>query len=214
MAFRAFIFLRWDRADLPKHYCQISQVHFRHRFGFDYTTQSKDHSQPAQIPVSGLDTTGRLTVKLSRLGAQLLLEVLPRWLQGELSPRPQDGALASYCRPIAKGAGEIDWELTAASIWRQIRAYSPWPGSYTRWQGKRIKIIEAVLLPGEGGARVGQVVALSGEGEAAFGVATGEGVLGILKLQLAGKRVVGATEFLQGQRDFIGAQLGLSRGKK
>lgn len=164
----------------------------------------------AQIPVSGVDTTGGLTAKLSRIGAQLLLEVLPRWLKGELTPRPQDGALASYCRPISKEAGEINWELAAASLWRQIRAYSPWPGSYTRWQGKRLKIIEAVPLPGEGGARIGQVEALPDGSEATFGVVTGEGVLGILKLQLAGKRVVGAAEFLQGQRGFIGAQLGLS----
>jgi methionyl-tRNA formyltransferase len=168
----------------------------------------------AQIPTSGRDTTGTLTAKLSRIGAQLLLEVLPRWLGGELSPQPQDETLASYCRPITKEAGEINWELAAASLWRQIRAYSPWPGSFTRWQDRRLKIIEAVPLPGEVEGRVGQVVALSGGGEAAFGVVTGEGVLGILKLQLAGRRVVGASEFLQGRRGFIGAQLGLSWGKK
>ena len=100
----------------------------------------------AQIPISGIDTTGTITAKLSRIGSQLLLEVLPRWLKGELTPRPQDEALASYCHPISKEAGEIDWELAAASIWRQVRAYSPWPGGYTRWQGKRLKIIEAAPL--------------------------------------------------------------------
>jgi methionyl-tRNA formyltransferase len=161
----------------------------------------------AQIPVFGVDTTGTLTAKLSRIGVQLLLEVLPRWLKGELTPQPQDEALASYCRPISKEAGEINWGLTAASLWRQVRAYSPWPGSYTIWQGRRLKVIEAVPLSGAEGAGVGQVVALSG-GEAAFGVTTGEGTLGILKLQLAGKRVVGAADFLRGQRGFIGAQLG------
>ena len=161
----------------------------------------------AQIPIFGVDTTGTLTAKLSRIGVQLLLEVLPRWLKGELTPQPQDEALASYCRPISKEAGEINWGLTAASLWRQVRAYSPWPGSYTIWQGRRLKVIEAVPLSGAEGAGVGQVVALSG-GEAAFGVTTGEGTLGILKLQLAGKRVVGAADFLRGQRGFIGAQLG------
>ena len=164
----------------------------------------------AQIPIFGVDTTGTLTAKLSRIGVQLLLEVLPRWLKGELTPQPQDEVLASYCRPISKEAGEINWRLTAASLWRQVRAYSPWPGSYAIWQGRRLKVIEVVPLPGAEGAGVGQVVALSG-GEAAFGVTTGEGILGILKLQLAGKRVVGAADFLRGQRGFIGAQLGLSR---
>jgi methionyl-tRNA formyltransferase len=165
----------------------------------------------AQVPIAGLDTSGTLTAKLSRIGAQLLLEVLPRWLEGEFTPRPQDEALASYCRPISKEAGEINWELTADSLWRQVRAYSPWPGCYTSWQGKRLKIIEAVPLPSEEGVRVGQVVALAGgEAAPAFGVTTGEGILGVLKLQLAGKRVARAADFLRGQRGFVGAQLGLS----
>jgi len=165
----------------------------------------------AQIPIAGMDTSGTLASKLSRIGAQLLLEVLPRWLKGELIPRPQDEALSSYCRPISKEAGEIDWQLAATSIWRRVRAYSSWPGCYTRWQGKRLKIIEAVPLPGEEGVRVGQVVALAGgEAAPAFGVTTGEGILGVLKLQLAGKRVTGAADFLRGQRGFVGAQLGLS----
>jgi methionyl-tRNA formyltransferase len=165
----------------------------------------------AQIPIAEMDTSGTLTAKLSRIGAQLLLEVLPRWLKGGLTPRPQDEALASYCRPISKEAAEIDWQLAADSLWRRVRAYTPWPGSYTRWQGKRLKIIEAVPLPGEAGVRLGQVVALAGgEAAPAFGVATGEGILGVLKLQLAGKRVTRAADFLRGQRGFIGAQLGLS----
>lgn len=165
----------------------------------------------AQIPIAGMDTSGTLASKLSRIGAQLLLEVLPRWLKRELTPRPQDEALASYYRPISKEAGEIDWQLAATSIWRRVRAYSPWPGCYTSWQGKRLKIIEAVPLPGEEGVRVGQVVALAGgEAAPAFGVTTGEGILGVLKLQLAGKRVTGAADFLRGQRGFVGAQLGLS----
>ncbi len=165
----------------------------------------------AQIPIFGMDTSGTLMYKLSRIGAQLLLEILPRWLKGELTPCPQEGALASYCRPISKEAGEIDWQMAAASIWRRVRAYSPWPGSFTSWQGKRLKVIEAVPLAGEAGVRVGQVVALAGgEAAPAFGVTTGEGILGVLKLQLAGKRVTRAADFLLGQRGFVGAQLGLS----
>ncbi len=165
----------------------------------------------AQIPIFGMDTSGTLMYKLSRIGAQLLLEILPRWLKGELTPFPQEGALASYCRPISKEAGEIDWQMAAASIWRRVRAYSPSPGSFTSWQGKRLKVIEAVPLAGEAGVRVGQVVALAGgEAAPAFGVTTGEGILGVLKLQLAGKRVTRAADFLLGQRGFVGAQLGLS----
>ncbi len=164
----------------------------------------------AQVPVSGRDTTGSLGDKLARIGAQLLLEILPRWLKGEITPRPQDEARVSYCRPIAAGDGEIDWRLPAIDIWRRVRAYSPWPGSFTAWQGRRLKVIEAVPLSEEEETIVGRVVALApaGDGETpAFGVGTGRGILGITKLQLEGKRVVAAVDFLRGQRGFIGTQL-------
>jgi methionyl-tRNA formyltransferase len=165
----------------------------------------------AQLPVAAIDTTGSLSAKLSRVGAQLMLEVLPRWLKGKITPQPQDELQASYAAPISKEAGEIDWQLSAVDIWRRVRAFYPWPGAYTRWLGRRLGILEAVPLSGGEGARVGQVVALGGEGPvSAFGVATGEGVLGVLRLRLEGKQALGAAGFLRGQRDFIGAQLGLS----
>jgi len=166
----------------------------------------------AQIPISAPDTTGSLTTKLSLIGAQLLGEVLVHWTRGELTPQPQDEAQASYCGPITKEDGEIDWRLPAIDIWRRVRAYHPWPGCYTKWRGRQLKIIEAVPLPEERTFKVGQVVALTSvlEGsKAGFGVCTGDGVLGVLRVQLEGKQVLSAAEFLRGQREFIGAVLPL-----
>jgi len=160
----------------------------------------------AQIPVSSQDTTGSLTVKLSLIAAQLLLEVLPLWFRGELTPKPQNEAEATYSGEFSKQDGEIDWHLPAVDIWRRVRAFQPWPGCYTKWQGRQLKIIEAVPLPGEGTREVGQVEALNKEG-AVFGVNTGEGILGILGVQLEGKRAMSAVEFLRGQRQLIGAIL-------
>jgi len=160
----------------------------------------------AQIPVSSLDTTGSLTAKLSLVAAHLLLEVLPRWLRGEITPRPQDEAGATYSGLLSKEEGEIDWRLPAIDIWRRVRAFQPWPGCYTRWQGRQLKIIEAVPLSGERGLEVGQAVALNKEG-AAVGVGTGGGVLGILRVQMEGKRAMSTAEFLRGQRQLIGAIL-------
>ncbi len=160
----------------------------------------------AQITISAQDTTGSLTAKLSRIAAPLLLEVLPRWLRGELTPQPQDEAEATYSSMLSKQEGEIDWRLSAVDIWRRIRAFQPWPGCYTSWQGRQLKIIEAVPLPGERTLKAGQVVALNKE-VAGFGVNTGDGVLGILKVQLEGKRAIPAVEFLRGQRQLIGAML-------
>jgi len=164
----------------------------------------------AQIPVSRHDTTGSLTAKLSTISARLLLDVLVHWLRGELIPQPQNEAEATHTGLIAKEAGAIDWHLAARDIWRRVRAFQPWPGAYTTWRGKQLRIIGAVPLAGEGEHEVGRVVALSpapGWPEDAFGVSTGDGVLGVLKLQLEGKRTMSAAEFLRGQRQFIGATL-------
>lgn len=160
----------------------------------------------AQIAISGLDTTGSLTAKLSLIAAQLLIEVLPSWVKGEIIPRPQDKAKASYSGEFSKKDGEIDWQISAVDIWRRVRAFYPWPGCYTKWQGRQLKIIEVVPVPEEKSGEAGQVVALN-KGGAVFGVNTGDGVLGILKVQLEGKRVMYADEFLRGQRQFIGAVL-------
>jgi len=160
----------------------------------------------AQIPVLSQDTTGSLTTKLSRIGAQLVLDILPRWLKGELKPQPQDESRATYSGMLSKEDGEIDWHQPAVDIWRRVRAFQPWPGCYTLWQGRQLKILEAVPLPKEQALEVGRVI-LVNKGEAAFGVNTGEGVLGVLRVQLEGKRAMSSAEFLRGQRQFIGAIL-------
>jgi methionyl-tRNA formyltransferase len=159
----------------------------------------------AQTPISPGDTTGSLTARLSWLGAWLLGEVLVGWSRGELTPRLQNEDEATYCNPIAKGEGEIDWRLPAADIWRRVRAFNPWPGCYTRWRGTSLKIIEAAPLDEASPAKAGEVVAL--ESKAGFGVATGDGILGVYRVQLEGKKAMSAGEFLRGQREFIGAVL-------
>ena len=159
-----------------------------------------------QVSISAHDTTGSLTTKLSMMAADLLLEALPCWLRGELAPQPQSEAEATYSQTISKEEGEINWQLSATDIWRRLRAFYPWPGCYTRWRGRQLKIIEAVPLTEEKTVAVGQVVATERSG-VAFGVGTGDGILGVLKVQMEGKRVMSAAEFLHGQREFIGSIL-------
>ncbi len=158
------------------------------------------------VSISPQDTTGSLTAKLSQVAARLLPEVLRCWTRGEITPRPQSEAEATYSAPITKEEGEIDWHLSAVEVWRQVRAFQPWPGAYARWGGKRLEIIAAEPLSGEGSFAVGQVVALNREG-AGFGVNTGDGILSVLKVQLEGKRAMSAAEFVRGQRQLVGAVL-------
>jgi len=164
----------------------------------------------AQIPITSQDTMGSLTTKLSLVASQLLLDVLVFWLKGELTPKPQDEAEASYSGLITKEDGDIDWQMPAIDVWRRVRAFQPWPGCYTRWQGRRLEIIEAVPLAQGTALELGRVIALTPAmepPELAFGIHTGNGILGVLRVQQEGKRAMSAAEFLRGQRQFIGAIL-------
>ena len=167
----------------------------------------------AKIPISRQDTTDSLTAKLSQIAARLLQEVLPCWSRGEITPEPQNEAEATYSSSITKEEGEIDWHLPAIDIGRRVRAFQPWPGCCTGWQGRELKIIEAVPLPGGRDTEVGRVVAPTpaiARSNTMFGVGTGDGILGVSRVQLGGKRAMSAAEFLRGQRQFIGAILPLS----
>lgn len=156
--------------------------------------------------ISPQDTTASLSARLSDMAAQMLPDVIDRWVKGQITPRPQDEAEATYSIALKKEAGEIDWQLRAADIERRVRAFQPWPGAYTSWGGRRLEIIEAVALPEKRDRRVGEVVALKEE-KAPFGVGTGEGILGIVRVQLQGKRALPAVDFLRGQRQLIGVVL-------
>ncbi|MHB0868594.1 MAG: methionyl-tRNA formyltransferase [Chloroflexota bacterium] len=153
------------------------------------------------------DTAATLEERLSGLGADLLVSTLPRYLDGALAAVPQDDRLASYAPIIKKEAGLIDWSRPAVEIWRASRAYTPWPGTYSYWNGKMLKVVSC--LP-EGGAAAGEppgtVVRLGTDREA--GVVTGSGVLRLLEVALEGSRPMGIREFLLGHRDFLGSRLG------
>lgn len=158
----------------------------------------------AQIPIADADNTASLTSKLSLIAAHLLQDVLPGWKKGQLKPQPQDEDGANYSGIIIKQSGEIDWHKPADLIWRQVRAFHPWPGCYTSWRGKKLKIIEAKPVDEGSDAAEGQVVAMAHGG---FGIKTGSEILEILVVQLEGKREIAADEFLRGQRQLIGQVL-------
>jgi methionyl-tRNA formyltransferase len=158
-----------------------------------------------KVAIEPQDTAQSLTKKLARIAALLLEETLPLWLSRSLAPQPQPDEGATYSKLISKDEGEIDWHLSAVELWRRVRAFYPWPGCYTRWQGRTFKVLEAIPLPG--GGEPGRVRALAPGAGAALGVDTGDGILGLLRVQLEGKRAMSAEEFSRGQRVFVGAIL-------
>jgi methionyl-tRNA formyltransferase len=164
-----------------------------------------------RVPIHPVDTTATLGRRLSGVGAELLVETLPRWLAGEIDPRPQDEEAATYAPMISKSDGELDWSRPAQELDRRCRAYQPWPGTFTYWGGKRLKVLRAFAAAEQDAeATPGTVVRLVD----GIGVTTGRGVLVLQDLQLAGKRAVSADEFVRGQRGFIGSRLGRSEEDK
>ena len=160
------------------------------------------------------EAADQLTLRLFALGAELLTEVLPAWESGEIKPLPQNEDEASVTRLYNREDGEIDWSLPAEHLARRLRALHPWPGCFTHWEGRLLKVIRGRALEEDAaGAAVGQVVAPGKDGEYAAGVTTGKGLLVLDEVQMEGRRPQPVGEFLKGQPHFRGAML-TSRAKK
>ncbi len=162
------------------------------------------------IPIAPDDTTGSLTAKLAELGAQALLETLPRWVAGEITPEPQDERLATHTHMLRKEDGLIDWQRPAAVLARMTRAYTPWPGTYTTWRGKTLKILSAHALDAAPAASlaVGTVGKREVAAQEVLEVVTGSGLLLVERLQLEGRKALSAAEFLRGYPQIVGDKLG------
>ncbi len=155
------------------------------------------------ITIADDDTTGALTPKLANLAAELMIETLPRILVGEIAPQPQDHSRATMFKQIKKEEGLIDWTRSAIEIARRVRAFNPWPSAYTFWNGAPLKILRAEASPRKTDAAPGRVIQSGKE----IAVTTGDGVLVLREIQLAGKRAMKIEEFVRGQREFIGSVL-------
>lgn len=159
------------------------------------------------VELSPKETGDSLHDKLMHLGAELIVEALPKLEKGELVPEKQKDELSSYAKKLTKAMGQIDWSKDAVSLERWIRGLNSWPSAYTFFGGKTLKIWEAQVTEENGAqkAEPGQVVSVSRE---SFTVACGQGELQILSLQLEGKKRVSTREFLLGYQVEPGMILG------
>jgi len=161
-------------------------------------------------PIFEDDTTATLGDRLARLGADLLVDTVPRWVAGNIVPRPQDESEASYCRPLQSRDALVDWRLPAEEIARICRAQTPWPGCQSFWGERQVRLLALEARPGWLGAEPpGTVVVLPSDSRrrSEVAVAAGRGAVVIRQLQLPGKRPLSADEFIRGQPRFIGARL-------
>lgn len=165
-----------------------------------------DLYQVERIPLSHKETAGSLSEICGSLGARMILEVLSSLELGTAQPKPQIGE-ATYCRKISKEDGLLDWSLDCLTLDARIRAFDPWPGTYTFLAGQRLNILEAIPLPDIRllNSVPGTIIGL----DKAKGiiVATGNGALALLKLQFATRKALSYKEFANGVRNLEGSVL-------
>ena len=147
------------------------------------------------LPIGPRDTAAMLTAALARQGAGALLALLERLAAG-LTARAQAVEGVTYARKLEKAEARIDWGRPAQELDRQVRAFQPWPVAETRWQGAQLRIHEAEPRRAGANAAPGTILTATADG---IEVATGEGVLVLTRLQLAGRNVVSARDFIQSE---------------
>ncbi len=143
-----------------------------------------------------------LEKELSELGAKLLIETIPKWINGEIKPIVQNESKATYTKILTREDGKIDWKKSAEEIERQIRVLNPEPGTFTILENKIVKILKADILLTNGNKKVGEFFLTEKGGLA---VACGKGTLVLEEIQPEGKRKMTGKEFLNGHPSIIGA---------
>lgn len=162
----------------------------------------------SRTAIADADDARTLHDRLAKLGGELLVQTIPGYVRGEITPQPQPAEGVTYARKITKADGELDWRLPARVLWNRIRGLTPWPGTFTHWSqhGARrlVKVWSARVADGGSGPPGAVLRADHG----ALVIGCGEGALQLLSLQREGGRILPAAEFLAGHRWEVGQRLG------
>ena len=157
-------------------------------------------------PIGPTDTGATLAARLAHLGARTLVEAIHDLRAGRIEPQPQDPSRATFAPRIRKEMGRIDWREAAVRLERKVRAFQPWPTAYSSLEGRQLKILHAaVRTTAAAGAPPGTVTVSAGDG---ITVATGDGALALLVVQIEGRKALSAADFLHGHRVAPGTVLG------
>jgi methionyl-tRNA formyltransferase len=170
-------------------------------------------------PIGAEETMPELECRLSKLGIEAVLEAIAKlqgWDRSSPLGMPQDPKLATKSPRLTKQDGAVDWTRSAEQIRNQVRALTPWPGTFTNWRRSSGEPMRLILVqvrivghpqPRVDGMRSEPGKVLVSDGKQII-VATGDGALAIEKLQPAGKRVMDASEFLRGYAVRAGDRFG------
>ena len=148
------------------------------------------------------ETYLELAKRLGEMGAKLLVDKVPDYLSGVIKPQTQDHSQATFCKMIKREDGKIDWSRPAREIYNQWRAFTPWPGIYTVWNNKRLKLLE--VAPAEIKSSKPRLVTIDGK---RLVIGCGQGCIEVNILQLEGAKPLSAADFVKGHRDLNNARL-------
>ena len=162
------------------------------------------------MPIGKDDLVGAVYKKLSSLGANFLIETLPRFIAREITPQPQNDRSATLCQIIDREDGHVQWHDEALMIYNRYRALTPWPGIFSFWKRKdgsllRLKFgtIKPLRYTSGVARKIGEVFAI----DDMIGVQTFSDVIILENIQREGKKQLSSKDFLNGHPDFIGAIL-------
>jgi methionyl-tRNA formyltransferase len=156
-------------------------------------------------PIDDDMTSIELRNRLARMSARLLTEALEKIKAGHYSLSPQEDALASHAPKMHKDLGHINWNLPARRIHDLVRGVQPWPGAFTFWQGKRLKVLDAVAAEVAARGRPGEIVELHKDG---FYVQAADSAVLVRKVHPESSKPMDARSFLAGHKLAIGEMLG------
>ncbi|MDD5626247.1 MAG: methionyl-tRNA formyltransferase [Patescibacteria group bacterium] len=159
--------------------------------------------QQLELPITDYQLP-KLSKELAELGAKLLIETLPKWLAGEIKPSTQDETKVTFTRQIKKEDGLIDWSFPAEKIEKMLRAYYPWPGIFTNFDNKKLKIIKAEILEIQDNKKPGTVFFTENK---QLAIMCGKNALILKEIQPEGKKAMAAGNFLNGYPKIINAIL-------
>ena len=142
------------------------------------------------VPIEASTNAESLHDQLSALGARLIVAALEGLATGRIAPIPQTEEGATYAAKLAREEGRLDWDQPAATLERQVRAFSPWPGAWFNNGDDRLKVLAAEMAPGSGAP--GSVL------DDQLTIACGEGALRLLVVQREGRAAVAAAALLRG----------------
>ena len=150
-----------------------------------------------RCPIAATETSASLYEKLAQQAPQALVDTVKKLAAGELVAEVQDQNLANYAKKLSKEEALIDWSSEGAFIERCVRAFNPWPMSYFMLDEKAIKVHQASLLAIDSKEAVGTIINADKQG---IQVVTGNGVLNLEVIQLAGKKAMPVQDILNSRK--------------